>query len=143
MKRGYWGLAIYKSKTEINVGTLWRTGHLLGASFFATIGRRYKHQASDTMKSCRHIPLFEYTSFDEFKAGLPKDCQLIAIELSGEALLLDEFNHPDQACYLLGAEDEGLPENILNKCHAVVKLRGERSMNVAVAGSIVAYHRGL
>ena len=142
-KRGYWGVAVFGPKREVNTGTLFRTAHILGAQFIATIGRRYERQASDTLNSIKHVPFFEYADFEEFKKHLPRGCKLVAVEMGERAIWLDEFSHPERAVYLLGAEDTGLPQRVIDQCHAVIRLRGERSMNVAVAGSIVAYHRGL
>lgn len=36
--RGYFGVAICNSKSEINVGTLWRSSFLYDAAFIATVG---------------------------------------------------------------------------------------------------------
>ena len=57
------------------------------------------------------------------------------------AMPLDEFKHPDRAIYLLGNEISGLPSQILKQCQSLIKLPGEYSLNVAVAGSIVMYDR--
>ena len=57
------------------------------------------------------------------------------------AIPLGGFSHPKRAVYLLGSEDNGLTRKAMDKCHALVRLPGERSMNVAVAGSIVMYDR--
>ena len=56
---------------------------------------------------------------------------------------LAQFEHPEQAIYLLGSEDNGLPARVLEKCSAVIALEAVRqvSYNVAVTGSIVMYHR--
>lgn len=139
--RGFFGIAMYCPKTSHNWGTLLRTANLMGADFIATIGKRYKHQAGDTLKTTRHIPMYHYESFEEFYKHLPYGCQLIGVELTPDAQNLKDFNHPEQACYLLGAEDIGLPEQVMEKCHKIVKLEGRFSMNVAVAGSIILYHR--
>lgn len=139
--RGYFGVAIYQPKNSINIGTLWRSANIFGANFIATIGPRYKHQASDTLKTTRHIPLFEYVSFGDFKSKLPVGCQLIGIELTESAHILGAKPHPHQACYLLGSEDNGLPDSVLDECHSVWKIFGERSLNVSVAGSIVIHDR--
>jgi tRNA G18 (ribose-2'-O)-methylase SpoU len=141
--RGFYGIGIYHPKTSSNVGTLWRTANILKASFIYTIGRRYKHQCSDTMKTLRHIPLYHYTDFDDCKNHLPKGCRLVAIEITPNAKMLNNYSHPQQACYLLGAEDSGIPKDVLDKCHDVIQLGGSHCMNVAVAGSIVIYHRML
>lgn len=129
------------SKNSINIGTLWRTANIFNADYIFTVGRRYKGQASDTMKTPRCIPLFHYLTFDDFKKNLPLGCLLIAIEMKPKAVWLKDFIHPKQACYLLGAEDTGIPDEILKQCHKVVQLGGEYCMNVSTAGSIVIYDR--
>ena len=140
-KRGFFAIGIYHAKTEVNVGTLWRSASLFGAAYIFTIGKRYKKQSSDTMKSWKHIPLFHYETFEEFYNALPHDCRLAGIELTESAKDLKDYTHPERCVYLLGAEDHGLNELCLQKCHNLVKLPGEFSMNVAVAGSIVMYDR--
>ena len=72
---------------------------------------------------------------------MPHGCKLISIEIADNSVLLENFNHPKRAIYMLGAEDYGLSENILSKSNHIVKLPGKRSMNVSVAGSIVLYDR--
>lgn len=139
--RGFFEIGIYHPKTEDNIGTLWRSAYQLGANGIFVIGKRYKHQSSDTTKTYRHIPLREYLTFDEFYNNIPFDTQLIGIEMGGK--FLDEFTHPERAVYLLGAEDHGLPSDIINRCHRIVSLSSinTESYNVAVAGSLVMYHR--
>ncbi len=138
--RGYFGVGIYHTKTEINVGTLWRSAYQLGAAFVFTIGRRYKEQASDTYKTTRHVPLYHYSDFEHFQASRPHGAQLVGVELDAKAQSIPGFAHPQRAIYLLGAEDHGLPPQIVSKCQHLVTLQGG-SFNVAVAGSIVMYDR--
>lgn len=106
-----------------------------------TVGLRYKPQASDTMKSHKHIPLFHFTDVEDLLNHLPNSCSLVGVELDEKAQDLAEFKHPIRACYMLGAEDNGIPSKVLAMCHKLIRLRGDVSLNVAVAGSIVAYHR--
>jgi tRNA (guanosine-2'-O-)-methyltransferase len=139
--RGFFGIGILNGKTIENVGTLWRSADLMGAKFIYTIGRRYRKQASDTMKSWRNIPLYNYETFEEFYKALPYDCQLIGIELHEKSEYIQSFIHPERCVYLLGAEDSGLSKEAIEKCHKLIQLPGRLSMNVAVAGSIVMYDR--
>jgi len=139
--RGYFGIGIQNTKTEANIGTLWRSASIMGASFIFTIGRRYKKQASDTMVSWRHIPLYTYETFEEFHKSMPYDCQLVGIELDSKSTPISAFKHPERAIYLLGAEDHGLTDEALKKCIHIVQLPGDYCMNVSVAGSIVMYDR--
>jgi len=140
MERGYFGIGIYHPKTTENIGTLWRSAHNMGADFIFVIGRRYKTQPSDTTKASRHIPLYEYDSFDDFESHLPVDADLVFIEQTEGATDLKKFVHPESAVYILGAEDEGVPLKLM-KGHRKVFIDTPLCLNVAVAGSIVMYER--
>jgi tRNA G18 (ribose-2'-O)-methylase SpoU len=138
---GYFGIGIENTKTAMNIGTLWRSAELMGAAFIFTIGRRYKLQATDTLKSYRRIPLYNYLTFDEFYKALPYDCMLIGVEIDEKSVPISKLSHPKRCVYLLGAEDHGLTNQARSKCHQLTQLPGEFSMNVAVAGSIVMFDR--
>ena len=139
--RGYFEIGIYHGKTKANLGTLWRSAYQLGAAGIFIIGHRYYKQGSDTSKSWRHIPLREYRDFTHFLDNRPYDCHLIGVEMGG--LKLEAYHHPERAIYLLGAEDHGLPRHIVEQCQSLISLSSlnTNSFNVAVAGTIVMYHR--
>ncbi|WP_417265617.1 RNA methyltransferase [Brumimicrobium sp.] len=137
----YFGIGIMQFKRGYNIGTLWRSAHILGASYIFTIGKSYKKQASDVLKSWREIPLFHYEDFEDFYKHIPYNSRLVGVELDDRAEMLSEYQHTPRAVYLLGAEDNGLPSEVLDKCHEIVQLPGTNSLNVAVAGSIVMYDR--
>jgi len=83
----------------------------------------------------------EYDDFDHFQKSIPYDCILIGVEMGG--VNLEKVVHPIRSIYLLGAEDGGLPKDVLTKCQRVVSIESIRmeSYNVAVAGSIIMYDR--
>lgn len=137
----YFGIGIYEPKRSLNIGTLWRTAYVMGAQFIFIIGTKHKHQASDVVKSWSKIPLFQYKDFDAFLNGMPYSCPLVGVELSDASIPIQDFEHPRRAMYLLGAEDNGLPPNVIEKCHHLIQLPGNESVNVSVAGSLVIYDR--
>lgn len=140
-EQGFFAIGIYKHKTEHNIGTLWRSAYILGASYIFTVGKRYKKQASDVLKTWTRIPQFHYTEIDDLLNNIPRDCRLVGIEIDDRAIPLKDFEHPKRAIYLLGAEDNGLPPEVLEKCHFIVRLPGNTSLNVGVTGGIVAHDR--
>ncbi len=140
-KEGYCAIGVYRGKTFHNIGTLWRSAYILGASYIFTVDHKYKKQTSDVVKAWSRIPLFHYPSFDDLMSNIPYDCRLVGIELDENATLLHTFVHPKRAIYILGSEDEGLPDIIREKCHYLVRLPGNSSLNVAVTGSIVLHDR--
>ncbi len=139
--RGYFGIGIENSKKDTNIGTLWRSAYSLGASFIFTIGRKYKHQCSDTCSAWKHIPLYSYKDFDEFYASIPTDCKLVGIEIDTYSKDIKTYNHFERCIYLLGVEDFGLSKKAQCDCVDVICLPGKYCLNVSVAGSIVMYDR--
>lgn len=139
----FFGIGILNGKTPENLGTLWRTAQNLGASYIFTIGHRYKKQAADTQQAIKSIPYFHYPDFEDFYNHLPKGARLVGVELTDDAVSLETFEHPRRCVYLLGAEDHGLTRLAIEKSHVMVKFNSISSLNVAVAGSIVMYDRGL
>ena len=140
MKRGYFGIGIYHPKTTESMGTLWRSAHNFGADYIFTIGARYQKQPSDTTKAWKHVPLFNYSDIEDLKAHLPKDCELVFIEQTEGSRNLKDTSHPEAACYVLGAEDEGVPEELMRGFQKIA-IDTPLCLNVAVAGSIVLYDR--
>ena len=143
MDRGFFEIGICAGKFPQNLGTLWRTASQLGAAGIFTIGHRYSRQSSDTPHVARHIPLRQYVGWDEFVSAAPEKTLLVAVEMGGRNL--PTFIHPERAIYILGAEDTGLPEDVLRSCSHVVSLPsvGHNSYNVAIAGALVMYDRNI
>lgn len=141
MKRGYFEIGIINGKDKANIGTLWRSAYQLGAAGIFTIGSRYTHQASDTTKAYRHIPLRQYRTFSDFIITKPEGVPIMGIEMGGTPL--STVAHPESVIYLLGAEDTGLPEWIKPYCNHIVSLEAVKqpSYNVAIAGTLVMYDR--
>ena len=138
---GFFGIGLLNSEDALNIGTLWRSAYILGASFIFTIDRRYKKQSSDVVKAWSKIPLYHYDTFEDLKANLPFSTVIVGVEMSEGAVPLSKYEHPLQAAYLLGGERTGLPPAIRRQCHSTVVLPGNFSLNVAVTGSLVLYDR--
>ncbi len=141
--RGFFGIGVYHPKTEHNIGTLLRSAQNMGAAFVFTVGRRYQKQATDTGNATMHLPSYHHDTLDDLIRHLPHATPLVGVELDPRATMLADYRHPERAAYLLGAEDHGLPPAVIDRCHSLVQIESDspRSMNVAVAGSIVMYHR--
>jgi len=140
-KFGYFEIGIHYVKNQQNLGTLWRSAYQLGAAGIFTVGKKYSKQSSDTNKCPLKIPYRSYHDTEDFFNNRPVGSRIIGIEMGG--VPLSEFEHPDQCIYLLGSEDNGLPPDVIRKCNDVISLDHIRtgSYNVAVAGSLVMYHR--
>lgn len=143
MSSGFHGIFVWHPKHSVNVGTLWRTAMTYDAALVGTVGRRYQAQAADTCKTSESVPLMHFSDIDDLIEHLPHSCPLVGVELDDRAEDLIDFEHPRKALYLLGAEDHGLPDSVLSRCHRVIKIPtpAKWSMNVAVAGALVLHDR--
>jgi tRNA G18 (ribose-2'-O)-methylase SpoU len=140
--RGYFGIGVFHSKRAENIGTLMRSAWAFNAAFVFTIGRRYARQSSDTVDATKHVPLYHYADLAEFLATRPVDAMLVGVECGVDAIPLTQFQHPERAIYLLGAEDHGLNAAAVAACERVVVIEGARMcLNVATAGTVVLHHR--
>ena len=138
---GFFGIGTERGKTSANLGTLWRSAACLGASYMFTVKGRYHPQASDTIKSWKHVPLWQFDTIEAFKTSLPRECLLIGVELTDDAKPLETFAHPPRAAYLLGPEDGSLSAHTLSMCHDVIRFSSKFCLNVAAAGTVVMYDR--
>lgn len=138
-KRGYYGVAIFEPKFADNIGTVMRNAMNFDADFIATIGKRYKKEATDTTDTTKHIPLFHYATLDEFKASINKNCPLVAVEVGAKTSLIT-FVHPERAVYLFGGEDRSLDLNISSPDYSV-SIPTNHCMNLAVTTAVVMYDR--
>ncbi len=140
--RGYFGIGVESISKEQNVGTLARSAHTFGASFFFTIHPDVDINAmrlTDTSDAFDHVPYYEYDSAK--KLTLPMECTLVGVELVDESIELPSFRHPTRAAYVLGPEMGSLSETLMDQCHHIVKIPMKFCVNVGVAGAIVMYDR--
>lgn len=137
----YFEIGIFAPIHQENIGTLWRSAYQLGAAGIFVIGKWRRTQASDTANTRSEIPFRNYPTWDDFLQHRPIGARLIGIEIGGKPL--NSFQHPVQAIYILGSEANGLPPYVQEQCDEVISIDSVRdaSYNVAVAGSIVIYHR--
>jgi tRNA G18 (ribose-2'-O)-methylase SpoU len=142
MSRGFFGIGVWHVKSEVNVGTLMRSATAFGADFAFTVGRRYRPCSADTPNTPRNLPVYHYGDVEDLVRHLPYGCPLVGVEIDERAVPLNAFEHPERACYLLGAEDHGLSKEAMARCHRLVSIPGaSRCLNVASAGTVVLYDR--
>jgi len=140
--RGYFGIGVEHISKEQNVGTIARSTHAFGGSFFFTIAPDVDIEAmrrSDTSGAFDHLPYYQYDSAK--KLELPMECMLIGVELTDEAIELPSFRHPLRAAYIFGPEMGHLSPEIQKKCAHIIKIPMKFCVNVGVAAAITMYDR--
>lgn len=140
--RGYFGVGVEGISKEQNVGTIVRSAHSFGASFFFTINPFVDvegFRTSDTSAAFEHMPYYQYNTPAEL--DLPKECVLVGVEFTDESVSLPSFRHPRRAAYVLGPEMGSLSPETVARCHHVVKIPMKFCVNVGVAAAIMMYDR--
>jgi len=140
--RGYFSIGVEGISKSMNVGNLFRSAHAFGASFVFTVAAAYTRAEggkSDTSDAPGHVPFYSFP--DVASLLLPKDCRLVGVELTDDAVELPSFHHPGQAAYVLGPERGSLSPEMTDRCEFVVKIPTGFCVNVGIAGAIVMYDR--
>jgi tRNA G18 (ribose-2'-O)-methylase SpoU len=140
--RGYFGIGVEGISKPMNVGSLLRSAHAFGASFFFTVNTEIDLKAmreSDTSGAFDHIPFYNFEKPADLL--LPRNTSLVAVELVEGAVDLPSFRHPLQAVYVLGPEKNSVSTEMLGRCDHVVKIPMKFCVNVGVAGALVMYDR--
>lgn len=140
--RGYFAIGAEGISKPMNMGALMRTANAFGASFVFSVNAEHKVRdayRADTSKTFEHVPYYQWDTVDDM--ALPKGCQLVGIELTDDAVMLPSFRHPQAAAYVLGRERGDLTDEMLARCHHVVKIPTKFCINVSLAGALVMYDR--
>ncbi len=140
--RGFFGIGVEGISKQANAGSLLRSAHAFGASFFFTVNPSIDLdglRTADTSAAYDHVPVYNFESPDQMM--LPKGAQLVAVELTEDAVDLPSFRHPTCAVYVLGPEKSNVSREMLARCDHVIKIPLKFCVNVGVAGAIVMYDR--
>jgi tRNA(Leu) C34 or U34 (ribose-2'-O)-methylase TrmL len=119
------------------VGQLWWTGRRVRLD--VARGRRLPRE--ERMKGYRGVEMcIDDRVFDRFPRGTATP---IAVELLPTAESLADFEHPEDALYVFGPEDGGLPKPVRLLCHRFVFIPTHHCLNLAAAVNVVLYDRRL
>ena len=135
-------LAAWNISKEHNAGSLVRTAHAVAATEVIFAGEREWNVAAARTAEL-YTRVIHVSDAAELLAHLDRrGWQLVAVERHPRSVNLFEASYPERPCFLLGAELEGVPEELLARALTAVQIPQwglVPSLNLAVAGSIVVY----
>lgn len=130
------GLALWRVGDPGNVGTLIRAADAFGPAFVALSAGSADPTSPKALRASMgalfRVPLAGFEEAPGPRLGL--------VPNAGKPL--PELQFGERATFVLGAEREGLPPEVLRECDEVVSIPsrdGAESLNVAVAGGIALY----
>ena len=155
-------LLVHNIRSSYNVGSLFRTADGLGVQKLYLVGytpypehpkdTRLPHvrqRASKTIHKTalgaeKTVPWEYYPDVESAIANLRKlEIQVIALEQSPKATLLEDFKPQYPICLVVGSERDGLEKSVLDLCDDIVEipmLGKKESFNVSVAGAIAMHY---
>ncbi|CAA2991524.1 family tRNA rRNA methyltransferase [Olea europaea subsp. europaea] len=129
-----------------NVGTLARSATAFGVSELILVGRR-DFNAFGSHGSTSHLRFRHFHSLSLASSFLKeRDCDICGVEITDNAVAVNEHPFRKSTAFLLGNEGTGLSAKECEICDFFVYIPqfggGTASLNVTVAASIVLHHFG-
>ncbi len=130
-----------------NVGAFFRTADALGFDhvYLAGYTAQPPHKAisKTALGADAFVPWTGFATVPEAIESLKKEgFTLIGLELTNNAIALQNAHFPEKSCLVLGNEVEGIIPDFLEKMDIVVQIpmQGKKeSLNVSIAGSIAMW----
>ncbi len=158
-KTGFFAVGVEGISKPHNVGAILRTAHAFHADFVFTVnpkihmqtgieggganahrkGRKRSFYDTDTSKTFKQVPYYEYDRPSQVM--VPKNCAIVGVELTDDAVALPEFCHPNRAAYVFGPERGNLSDDMQHRCDYMIKIPSKFCLNVSIACAIVIYDR--
>lgn len=130
-------IGLNNPKNGINVGHVLRAADAYGASMVAITGNRIRG-GTDTSGAKFRIPVL---MGDDLHKLIPFNCVPVAVDLVDGAEDLRSFQHPANAFYVFGAEDNTLGRAVLSWCKHTVYVPTRICMNLSACVNVVLYDR--
>ncbi|KAL0393176.1 UNVERIFIED_CONTAM: putative tRNA/rRNA methyltransferase YsgA [Sesamum radiatum] len=129
-----------------NVGTLARSATAFGVSELILVGRR-DFNSFGSHGSTSHLRFRHFHSLALARSFLKeRDCDICGVEITDNAMAINEHPFRKSTAFLLGNEGTGLSAKECEICDFFVYIPqyggGTASLNVTVAASIILHHFG-
>ncbi|KAF5941684.1 hypothetical protein HYC85_019326 [Camellia sinensis] len=130
-----------------NVGTLARSATAFGVSEVILVGRR-DFNAFGSHGSTSHLRFRHFHSLSDARLFLKeRDCDICGVEITDDAVAVNQHPFKKSTAFLLGNEGTGLSAKECEICDFFVYIPqygcGTASLNVTIAASIVLHHFGV
>jgi tRNA(Leu) C34 or U34 (ribose-2'-O)-methylase TrmL len=73
--------------------------------------------------------------------AVPEDMKIVCVELAENAIALPAYQHPDNAIYIFGPEDNTISQQFIDRADAVVYVPTVGCMNLSAIVNVVLYDR--
>lgn len=134
-------IGLIEPKSPTNVGAVLRAANCFGVNSVFYTGSRYDRAEkfnTDTKNARSHIPL---CGVEDLLQHVSANTKVVCVELVVGALLLPNFDHPENVFYIFGPEDGTIAPSLLDHADSVVYIPSASSLNLAASVNVVLYDR--
>lgn len=138
-------IGLVNPKSPENVSSVMRSSGNFGVERVFYTGSRYPRAVKlnpdipqMSRKVSEGIPL---ASVDSLVDIVPPEMKIVCVEFAENAIPLPEYQHPDNAFYIFGPEDNSIGQDIIDKADAVVYVPTTGCMNLAATVNVLLYDR--
>lgn len=136
-------IAMHNVYGNLNLGSIIRTANFLGFREVLYYGRR-KWDRRGAVGTYHYTEVSYFEDEETFlRAISERQYNLVALENNIKYTTpIEKFIWPENPCILVGEENSGLTEHILDQCYGAVEIQGRgsvRSLNVSTAAAVAMY----
>lgn len=141
MKNSQITIGLQNPKSPSNVDVVMRASGCYQVKAVLYTGNRYRRAAqfnSDVHDSRDSVDL---VNVDDLLKAKPEGAKIVCVDLTIGATPLPTYQHPDNAYYIFGPEDDTIPQRIIDQADEVIYIPTYKCMNLAATVNVVLYDR--
>ena len=142
VERGFACVGLDRPTDPVNIGHALRASFCYGARMVILGGDGVSgalgNIVTDPNRASRHVPVIRSGSVLD---AVPEGCEVVSVELDGDAIPLMEFVHPERACYVFGPENGSLSQEISARSRHKVMIPTNTALNLGMTVNTVLYDR--
>lgn len=145
MKNKKVNIGLINPKSPENVSSVMRSAGNFGVAHVFYTGSRYPRAVRlnpdiprMSRKVSEDIPL---SGVECLIDNVPSDMKIVCVEFAENAIPLPTYQHPENAFYIFGPEDNSIPQDVINRADDVVYVPTNGCMNLSATVNVLLYDR--
>lgn len=145
MKKSKVSIGLVNPKSPENVSSVMRSSGNFGVDSVFYTGSRYpraiKHNPDIPQMSRKVSQGIPLAGVECLINAVSSEIKIICVEFAENAIPLPEYQHPDNAFYIFGPEDNSITQDIIDRADAVIYVPTTGCMNLAATVNVLLYDR--
>ena len=145
MKNSKINIGLINPKSPENVSSVMRSAGNFAVDHVFYTGSRYPRAVRlnpDIPRMSRKVSVdIPLSGVESLMDSIPSEMKIICVEFAENAIPLPAYQHPENAFYIFGPEDNSIPQGIINRADDVVYIPTNGCMNLSASVNVLLYDR--